>query len=588
MSRYTLLNRIFPKVMAVLLVLTLLMTLAPAASAAESGSCGEKLEWSFADGTLTITGSGAMTDYRTPEEVPWHSFQEEIFWLELPEGLTHVGELAFYNCAGITAVSIPEKVKTIGDMAFMNCTGMTILKLPEGLESIGENAFELCSALTDLRLPSTLKYLKEQAFYRCGSLRSVEIPRSVTEMGMGVFSYCDGLIQATVLAPLERLPSWTFYGCTRLTSIDLAEEIKSIGHYSVYDCVSLSVIYYGGEPGDAEELEAQISEDNDYFRKYGSVEEEKPDNSESYNGAEEDENGNVIVEDTTVTQTEDSTISTTISGNLTGEDASGIPVQIVATVVTDQGWDEVLEAIKAAKDKNGVNADIYINGDTELPNELLEELAGEKVHLTVVGSNGEKYTINFEDVKDASEKEGLSLKYHLKLLENVRYESLQGAIVYELEFVSSNAVPTGIAIQLPREHTRKTASLYQVKGGKPEHLQSILVDQNGMAYYYLASVDKGMTYLICVNAPWAIDEPINIPEGLQQEYGITEQINNVDYVITGRKSSWGIGFLEVNQILLGIMLSTAAFVGLAMYALNKRKIRKGILPGWDDVDDGES
>lgn len=587
MRCYTLLNRIFPKVMTVLLVLTLLMPLVPAAFAAESGTCGEKLEWSFADGRLTITGSGAMTDYCAPEEAPWYSFREEIFWLELPEGLTHVGELAFYDCRNLTAVSIPAAVKTIGDMAFMSCTGLEILRLSEGLESIGENAFDGCAALRDLRLPGTLKYLKEQAFYRCTALSSVEVPRSVTEMGMGVFSYCESLIQAAVLAPLDRLPSWTFYGCTKLTSIDLAEEIKSIGHYSVYDCVSLRVIYYGGEPGDAEELEAQISEDNDYFRKYGGIEEERPEEGESYNGSQEDENGNVTVEDTTVTQTEDSTISTTITDTIVGEEIEEIPVKIVATVITDQGWDELLEAIKKVGKEEEVEADIYIGGDTEVPGTLLEELAGGKIHMTIVDASGEKYTIHFEDLKDVPDADSLDLSYRLKLLEDVQYEALQGAVVYELEFASTSAVPVGVAIQLPLGYVRQTATLYQVKGSKPQYLQSTLVDQKGMSYFYLASVDEGMTYLVGINAPGISADQTNIPDGLKQEYGITEQIQDVDYVITGRKSSWGIGFLEVNQILVGFMLSTAAFVGLAMYARNKRKIRQGFVPGWDDADDGE-
>ena len=587
MSRYTLSNRILPKVMAVLLVLTLLMPLAPAASAAESGSCGKDLEWSFADGTLTITGSGAMADYKTPEEIPWYPFRETIFRLELPKGLTHVGKLAFYDCRSITAVTIPDTVKTIGDMAFLNCTGMTILKLPEGLESIGENAFELCAALRDLRLPNSLKVLKEQAFYRCSSLRSVEIPRSVTEMGMGVFSYCEELIQATVLAPLDRLPSWTFYGCTKLTSIDLSEEIKSIGHYSVYDCASLSVIYYGGEPGDAEELEAQISEDSDYFRKYGSVQEEKPDNSESYNGAEEDENGDVIVEDTTVTETEDATITVTDKENLSDPEAEDPPTDISATVVEKEGWEQVQDAIEdALEDGDSVVADVFVATDAEVPDSLLEELAGKDVVMNVTTSDGSSYTLDFSKI-DYQKVNGLDLSYRLdRMIKD--YEELGGAVAYQLLFNKSGNIHAEVKIQLPMEHARRTVTLYQIEWGTPKQLQSVVADENAVAHFYLASVDSKIVYLLGIDVPTVQQSDLLIPDSLEKEYGITEQIRDVDYVITGRKSSWGIGFLEVNKILIGFMLSTAAIVGLVMYSLNKRKLRRGVMPGWEDDEDDEN
>ena len=75
MRRYTLNNRIIPKLMAVVLVLALLMPLVPVASAAETGSCGANLNWSFDSGTLTITGKGAMEYSQEAVMPPWHRFR---------------------------------------------------------------------------------------------------------------------------------------------------------------------------------------------------------------------------------------------------------------------------------------------------------------------------------------------------------------------------------------------------------------------------------------------------------------------------------------------------------------------------------
>ena len=164
MSRYTLLNRILLKVMAALLVLTLLMPLTPAAFAEESGSCGDDLNWSFEDGTLTITGKGPMTDYTETEPAPWFGFRDQITRLVLPDGLTSVGRMAFYGCGALTAVEIPDKVTEIGAMAFARCEALVILRLSDRLTKIGRSAFESCKKLVDLRLPESLTQIERRAF----------------------------------------------------------------------------------------------------------------------------------------------------------------------------------------------------------------------------------------------------------------------------------------------------------------------------------------------------------------------------------------------------------------------------------------
>ena len=195
--------------------------------------------------------------------------------------------------------------------------------------------------------------------------------------------------------------------------------------------------------------------------------------------------------------------------------------------------------------------------------------------------------MDFLNMDNVDFRKPLDLSYTLTLAEKIKYDQLQGFVVYELAFDKSSQVPVGVAIQLPMENARQTASLYQVRSGKLEHLQSAVVDQKGVVHFYLASVDKGTTYFIGINIAGINTSDVYIPQSLEGEYGITEQIQDVDYVITGRKSSWGLNFLEVNEIMIGFMLSTAAIVGLLMYALNKRKLRRGMTPGWED-DESET
>ena len=91
--------------MALLLCLVLVISAAPAAFAAE-GTCGSELSWSFDGSTLTITGEGAMTDYSANMLPPWYEFRHQVRQLQLPEGLTKIGNLAFYECVNLASVRL--------------------------------------------------------------------------------------------------------------------------------------------------------------------------------------------------------------------------------------------------------------------------------------------------------------------------------------------------------------------------------------------------------------------------------------------------------------------------------------------------
>lgn len=56
----------------------------------------------------------------------------------------------FFECDGLTSVSIPEGVTKIGGLAFRNCRNLQTVSLPSTLASVGQYAFDGCSALTDV------------------------------------------------------------------------------------------------------------------------------------------------------------------------------------------------------------------------------------------------------------------------------------------------------------------------------------------------------------------------------------------------------------------------------------------------------
>ena len=100
-------------------------------------------------------------------------FDVETTNINIPEGVTSIGNFTFYQCRCITSLTIPSSVKSIGSSAFEGCTGLSSLTLSEGLESIGGSAFEGCTGLNMLRIPSTVNTISINAFSKCTSITDV-------------------------------------------------------------------------------------------------------------------------------------------------------------------------------------------------------------------------------------------------------------------------------------------------------------------------------------------------------------------------------------------------------------------------------
>ena len=79
--------------------------------------------WNIENGILTVNGNGAMPDYANPEDVPWYKNRNEITKIIVEDGITHIGNLAFYGLTNATEVSIPESAKSIGICAFSYTEG---------------------------------------------------------------------------------------------------------------------------------------------------------------------------------------------------------------------------------------------------------------------------------------------------------------------------------------------------------------------------------------------------------------------------------------------------------------------------------
>ena len=167
----------------------------------DNGTCGASLTWTFVEstGTLTITGTGEMYDYSSPNDVPWYSYRNNITSLSIPTGLTRIGNRAFYGCSSLPSINIPEGVTIIGVDAFTDCDGLTEIIIPNSVTDIGDDAFHSCSNLTEVTLGNHVELIGISAFGTCTGLTSVTIPESVVTIKTNAFIGCSALTEVIAL-----------------------------------------------------------------------------------------------------------------------------------------------------------------------------------------------------------------------------------------------------------------------------------------------------------------------------------------------------------------------------------------------------
>ena len=206
----------------------------PVPEKAAEDACGEDLTWRFDEETATlyIEGEGDMWDFVEWDEdyqsynfsyIPWKNYSTKIENIIIADGVTSIGDWAFYDCSSLTSIEIPDSVTSIGDGAFCSCSSLTSITIPDSVTSIGSSAFAECSSLESIEIPDSVTSIGDWAFNDCDSLTSIEIPDSVTFIG-----------------------NCAFYHCTSLESIEIPDSVTSIGYSAFSHCSSLETINFSG------------------------------------------------------------------------------------------------------------------------------------------------------------------------------------------------------------------------------------------------------------------------------------------------------------------------------------------------------
>ena len=186
---------------------------------------------------------------------------EEIHNFVIPDDITNIGDYAFYNCSGLTAVTIPNSISSISRKAFQGCSSLTSVELHcseidswfsgyttiehvlfgDEVTTIGDYAFYNCSGLTSVTIPNSVTSIFEGAFSGCSSMTAVTISASISSISDGVFNDCSGLTSVSIPSSVTSIGEYAFSGCSGLASVTIPVSVTSIGYSAFHDCQPTTV-----------------------------------------------------------------------------------------------------------------------------------------------------------------------------------------------------------------------------------------------------------------------------------------------------------------------------------------------------------
>lgn len=239
----------------------------PGSELVASGVCGDSLTWELdVEGTLTIRGTGAMTDYGWLDnkwtEAPWYELRESTKRVIIEDGVTSIGNEAF-RFSALESVSISDSVIKVGSEAFYFCAKLKEIAIPTSINSIARSALLYCSSLESIdvadsnnaycsvdgilfnkakttllqypcakpdnsyMVPETVSFIGDFAFTHCNNLKNVTIPDGVVSIGEASFHACSALERIRIPANVASIGYRAFCHCSHLTEFDVVADNQS-------------------------------------------------------------------------------------------------------------------------------------------------------------------------------------------------------------------------------------------------------------------------------------------------------------------------------------------------------------------------
>ena len=143
------------------------------------------------DNTKYKSEDGVLFNKESTELMCYPGGKKDTSYI-VPSSTTKIWGLAFSGCTNLTSLEIPNGVTTIGNLAFYY-SSITNIKIPNSITSIGQEAFSGCTGLTKIEIPSSVTKIENYAFNKCENLTKIAVPSTVTDIGNYAFKACPNI-----------------------------------------------------------------------------------------------------------------------------------------------------------------------------------------------------------------------------------------------------------------------------------------------------------------------------------------------------------------------------------------------------------
>lgn len=246
-----------------LIIMTLLPIVAKAYNAYING-----IYYNFSGTEATVTYKNtSYNSYSGTVAIP-----ESVIYNGTTYSVTTIDSYAFYNCSGLTSITIPASLNKVMLKAFEGCTSLSkvIVKdiaawcgiiydggdassniniplyyahhlysdenteiteviIPEGVKRIEARAFRDAKFITSVTIPSSVTYIGREAFRGMHNLTSINIPQTITSIEPYTFQDCQALPNISIPNGVTTIGYHAFRKCFALTSITIPNSVENIG-----------------------------------------------------------------------------------------------------------------------------------------------------------------------------------------------------------------------------------------------------------------------------------------------------------------------------------------------------------------------
>ena len=192
--------------------------------------------------------------------------------IDIPDGVTTIGENAFDHDFCLEQLGIPNSVDEIGGGAFFLCMNLKNIVIPQKVTIINSGTFSYCRSITSITIPDNVTTISTYAFDGCTSLAEFRgkfasddgrclivdgvlsafapaglakytTPYGVTSIGDNAFCFCPSIESVNISEGVTSIGTDAFAGCDSLTSVTIPSSVTSIGELAFCTCRKLVEVY---------------------------------------------------------------------------------------------------------------------------------------------------------------------------------------------------------------------------------------------------------------------------------------------------------------------------------------------------------